>query len=81
MHRRISIRPRFWVFLIALMLLSFGVSCAVAQIRYAQASDRLEQLNQEKAALMDQVSALSAQLSYVRTDDYVERVARDERCV
>ena len=78
MHRRISIRPRFWLFVIALMLVCFGISCAVAQVRYVQASGRLSQLNAEKADLMNQVSALTAQLNYVRTDDYVERVARDE---
>lgn len=77
-QRRISIRPRFWLFVIVLMLLCFGISCAVAQLRYVQASDRLSLLNEEKVALMDQVSVLTAQLDYVRTDAYVERVARDE---
>ena len=68
MQRRISIRPRFWVFVIAVMLLSFGTSCAVAQLRYTQVSDRLNTLAMERLALSDQVKELTARLNYVRTD-------------
>ena len=78
MHRRIRIQPRFWLFIIVLMLLCFGASSAVAQYRYAQISDHLNALTREKILLTDRISALNAQLDYVRTDAYVERVARDE---
>ena len=78
MHRRIRIQPRFWLFIIVLMLLCFGASSAVAQYRYAQVSDHLNALKREKVTLTDQISALNTKLSYVRTDAYVERVARDE---
>ncbi len=78
MHRRISVRPRFYVFVILLMLVCFGTSCAVAQLRYHQVSEHLNQLNQEKAVLMEQVKDLTEHLSYVRTDEYIEQVARDE---
>ena len=78
MPHKIRVRPRFYGFMILLMLVCFGASCAVAQLRYNQVSAHLTQLNQEKAQLMDQVSALNDQLTYVRTDAYIERVARDE---
>ena len=78
MQRRISIRPRFWVFVIAIMLLCFGASCAVAQIRYSQNADHLNALITEKLALDQQVKTLTSRLNYVRTDAYIERVARDE---
>ena len=78
MHRRIRIQPRFWLFIIVLMLLCFGASSAVAQYRYTQVSEHLHALNQEKLQLTDRISALNTQLNYVRTDAYVERVARDE---
>ena len=78
MQRRISIRPRFWVFVIAVMLLCFSASCAVAQIRYSQNADLLDALITEKLALDQQVKTLTSRLNYVRTDAYVERVARDE---
>lgn len=78
MQRRVSIRPRFWVFVIAVMLLCFSASCAVAQIRYSQNAERLELLTMEKLSLDQQVKSLTNRLNYVRTDAYVERVARDE---
>ena len=78
LQRRISIQPRFWVFVIVVMLICFGTSYAVTQMRYGQVTQHVNALNQEKVGLMDRISELSSQLSYVRTDDYVERVARDE---
>ena len=78
MQRRIRIKPRFWFFVIVLMLICFGTSFAVAQIQYDQVSDRVESLAAEKSALTEEIKALSSRLSYVKTDDYVERVARDE---
>lgn len=78
MQRRIIIRPQFWVFVIAVMLLCFGVSCAVAQIHYSRNAERLDALVTEKLALDQQVKTLTSRLNYVRTDAYIERVARDE---
>ena len=78
MQRKISVRPRFWVFVIVVMLICFGTSYAVAQLRYGQVTDHVNALNREKVGLIDRISELSSQLSYVSTDDYVERIARDE---
>ena len=78
MQRRVSVRPRFWVFLIAAMLLCFSASCAVAQIHYSRNAEHLNALMTEKLALDQQVKSLSNRLNYVRTDAYIERVARDE---
>ena len=78
MQRRLRIRPRFWVFVIVVMLICFGTSYAVAQIQYQQAAERVESLVDEKMALDDRIISLSSQLAYVKTDAYIERVARDE---
>ena len=78
MQRRIRIQPRFWVFVIAVMLVCFSVSFIVTQVRYGQISDHVDALSQEKVGLMNRVNELNSTLSYVRTDEYVERVARDE---
>ena len=78
MQRRISIQPRFWVFVIVVMLVCFGASYGVFQLRYGQVSEQVEALNEEKIDLMNRIGELSTQLTYVSTDDYVERVARDE---
>ena len=78
MQRRISIQPRFWVFVIVVMLVCFSASYAVTQLRYGQVTEHVNALTQEKVGLMDRITELSDQLSYVRTDEYVERIARDE---
>lgn len=68
----------FWLFLIAFMLLSFTASYAIAQLQYSRTNNRLEQLKAEKLRLTNEIVALGERLEYVRTDEYVERVARDE---
>jgi len=78
MQRRVTIQTRFWVFIIAVMLLCFGVSCTISQIHYNRNAERLQTLMVEKLALDQQVKSLASRLSYVRTDAYIERVARDE---
>ena len=78
MQRRYRATPRLWLFLIGFMFICFSISFIAAQLRFGQVSNRLSQLNQQKVALTNQVSALSQQLDYVRSNDYVERIARDE---
>ena len=78
MQRRVSVKPRFWAFLIAFMLLCFTMSGAVAQIHYNRAAERVLALSSEKLALINRITQLNSQLDYVQTDAYVQRVARDE---
>ena len=78
MRRRLRPRPRFWLFLILLMLAGFGVSCAVSHLHSTQVAARAAALDAERMALTDRVRTLEAQYAYVQTDDYIERVARDE---
>ena len=78
LQRRVRVKPRFWVFIIVVMLICFGTSYAVTQLRYGQVTQHVNALSREKVGLIDRITELSSELSYVRTDDYVERIARDE---
>ena len=78
MQRRVRVQPRFYAFLIVVMLLCFLASFIVSQAQYARAADRFAVLNRERAALATRINELRQRLDYVRTDAYVERVARDE---
>ena len=78
MQRRISPRPRFFMFVIVFMLLCFTVSGVASQLHYSQVSERVTGLTAERVALSSRVKQLNSRLVYVRSDDYVERVARDE---
>lgn len=60
------------------MLLSFTASGVAAQLHYSRLSDRVNSLTNERLALSNRIRDLDAQLDYVRTDAYIERVARDE---
>jgi len=76
MRRRV--KPRFWVFMIAITLIVFLASFAVMRIRYGYGAQRLAQAISERDALAAEADALGDQLEYAQTDEYVIRVARDE---
>ena len=75
---RRKVKPRFWLFMIAVTLLVFGASFLVMRARYAQGAARLSEARTERDELILQVNALTDQLNFARTDDYVIRTARDE---
>ncbi|MBQ3423781.1 MAG: septum formation initiator family protein [Clostridia bacterium] len=76
MRRRV--KPRFWVFMIAVTLFVFLVSFGVMRLRYEQGARQLTQARQERDDMAIRVSLLTDRLSFAQTDDYVIRTARDE---
>ena len=75
---RFRIQPRFCVFLIAVMLIVFSVSIGLSFRDLRAGERRLEEVRDEYAALQGELDSLREQLEFAQTDDYVERVARDE---
>lgn len=73
-----NVQPRFWGFLIAVMLICFALSFTVGQVHYSRTSRNVHALSTEKLALLSRITQLNNQLDYVQTDAYVQRVARDE---
>ncbi len=78
MQRRVRVQPRFFLLIIAVMLICFAASFIVAQSRLNQAGTRVSALTNQRNGLLERQSDLSKQLEYVKTDDYVIRIARDE---
>ena len=76
MRRRV--KPRFWVFMIAVTLLVFLASFAVMRIRYNYGAERLAQAQSARDALAVEAKSKAAQLEFAQTDEYVMRIARDE---
>lgn len=77
MHRY-RIAPRFYVFLIAVMLVIFGVSFAVS---YSRLMDEVYELNSAKAeqeALTALIAEKRQEYTEIQTDEYIERIAREE---
>ena len=77
MHRY-RIAPRFYVFLIAVMLIVFGVSFAVSYGRLQSEIDQLNAAKAEQDALTAEIAALKQEYTDIQTDEYVERIAREE---
>ena len=75
---RFRITPRFCLFLICAMLIAFGISFAISCHDLSTGAQKLEQVQDEYAKLEQQLHELSEDLAYTETDDYIERVARDE---
>ena len=76
MRRRMT--PKFWMFMIIVTILIFGLSFAVMQHRYVQGEIQLQQIKAYRDQLTLDVQDLNHQLAYVQTDDYIMRAARDE---
>ena len=70
--------PKFWVFMIAVTVLVFGVSFLVMQHRYEQGVRQLQQVRAYRDQLTLQVQDLNDQLAYAQTDDFIIRAARDQ---
>ncbi len=75
--RRYSIQPRFYLFLMAVMLVVFGTGVAVACGRLSGEQQALSQAQARQADMFDQVSELQQELSDAGTREYIERAARE----
>lgn len=77
MHRY-RLAPRFYCFLIICMLTVFGVSFAISCGRLADEIDSLNAAKDERRVLATEVASLRQEVSDMQTDDYIERMAREE---
>ena len=76
--RHIRILPRFWRFVILLLVLIFGACALSSELKYRRCCEHLAQVQLERDAAAQRVDALSERLTEVQTDAYVEEVARRE---
>lgn len=70
--------PKFWMFMIVSMLVVFGACFGVLFNQYLDGARRLEQVEAYRDELITRVDALSHEMDYVQTDEYIMRAARDE---
>lgn len=76
MHRRV--RPRFWLFVIGVMLIVFAIGGISAQRTLAKGGAELTELAEERARLNAEREELTEAYAFVQTDEYVIRTARNE---
>lgn len=76
--RRIRVLPRFWRFVILLLVLIFGACALSSELKYRRCCAHLAQLQLDRDAATQRVDALTERLAHVQTDAYVEEIARRE---
>lgn len=73
-----NVRPRFWLFIIAVMLIAFGVSFFSVQNILREGRQEIHAAQQQRRALQEKVNKLQEDLTFIRSDDYIIRLARNE---
>ena len=76
--RRYRIAPRFYVFIICVMLVVFGISFCVSYSRLMDEVDALNAAKAEQSALKAVIAEKSQEYTDIQTDEYIERIARNE---
>jgi len=77
--RRFNPRPRFYMFMLATMLIVFGVSFAIGAGSLREGSALLAEKKGERGALLEEIGRLQDEIDFAQTDEFVERTARNER--
>ena len=77
MHRY-RIAPRFYIFLICMMLVIFGVSFGVSYSRLMDEVDALNAAKAEQSVLKAEIAEKRQEYTDIQTDEYIEHIARDE---
>jgi cell division protein FtsB len=76
--RKKTVKPRFWLLMIAVMVMVFG-GVYVSQGQYlATQAQHIEALEAEKSQALDENAALERKIAFTKTSEYVARVARDQ---
>jgi cell division protein FtsB len=78
LSRKKTVKPRFWLLMIAVMAIVFsGVYISQGQYLSSQA-ESVQTLEQQKAQALDENAALQRKIDFAKTDEYIERVAREQ---
>ena len=76
--RHIRVLPRFWRFIILLLVLIFGACAGASELKYRRCCAHLAEVERARDAAAQRVAALNDRLAEVQTDAYTERIAREE---
>lgn len=72
------IKPRFWVFMMATLVLVFTcVYVSQGQLLDKQ-NVRIKELEAQRISKMSENALIERKIAFTKTDEYIERVAHDE---
>ena len=75
---QLHVKPRFCLILIAVMLVVFTVSIGISCHDLRTGAKRMASVEAEYDAMLLELDQLREELAFAGTDEYVERVARNE---
>ncbi len=76
--RKKMVKPRFWLLMMFILIMVFG-GVYVTQGQYlATQAQAIQALEEEKNSAQDENAALQRKIAFTKTNEYVERVARDQ---
>jgi len=76
--RRWRVTPRFWALLAAAFALYMAVSYITGFVQIWKLEAEIERVRARIAVVEAENEALRRQLSYLQSDEYIEKVAREE---
>lgn len=76
MRRRLHATPRFYLMITGILALAFGLSCGLTALRACRLDRRIAELELQRRAQAEQLSALEGELAWAQTDACVEMLAR-----
>lgn len=76
--RRLNPRPRFYLMMLAILLVVMSISFGVIESGMRRGRAVLAEKKAERDALVGEIGNLQKEIDFAQTDAYIERVARDE---
>jgi len=77
-RRRKRVTPRFWIIVASIVFIYLGSSYAAGFIEIWRMRGEIRQIQEEIAAAEARNDALRQELDYLLSDEYIEKVAREE---
>lgn len=77
-RKRWRVTPRFWTLLVAVFVLYMTVSYATGFIQIWRVKNEIARVRAQIEAIEAHNQALREELAYLQSDEYIEKVAREE---
>lgn len=77
-RKRLKLTPRFWLMIFILFLVYMAGSYAAGFVQIWRMQNQIAEIKAEITAAESRNDELKDELSYLQSDEYVEKVAREE---
>ncbi|MDO4547378.1 MAG: septum formation initiator family protein [Clostridia bacterium] len=78
MRTRVNVKPRFWVYVIIVTLLVFGIIFVIQGNTMSGQYRQIASLEAQRIEMLEQNEVLLERIDFSQTEEYIERYARSE---